>query len=112
MMMIQEALDTDKKWKPIEFIFEPNHCGTGHSDLKILPKHYIATGMIKYHGDFQTKIRIRLYSQGKIYYSNAISGNINRSQFNPDFIRGFLKEREEYIARNFDENLRMMFLKR
>jgi len=109
--MIQEALDTDGQWKPIEFSFGMFPCCTCSDEFIIAPKHYSATAIIKYHGDFKTKIRVKLRSHQNVYYSNVISGTINRSQFNQDFIRSFLMDRRKDDPAFFEDYKKIMFLK-
>ncbi|MFT3794963.1 hypothetical protein [Flavobacterium sp.] len=108
--MIQEALDSDGIWKPIEFLYEPYACGTGHADFLILPKHYLAAAILKYAGDFKTKIRVKIRSQDKIYYSNEIPGSINRSQFDQNIVKEFLKQRDFFIESDFNELRKYMLL--
>ncbi|MFT5754286.1 MAG: hypothetical protein ACI924_001517, partial [Flavobacterium sp.] len=49
-------------------------------------KKYLATSIIKYHGNFKTKIRVKIRLNNHYYYSNEIEGFINQSQFNDDFL--------------------------
>jgi len=83
ILIIQEALDKDNKWKPIEFTYQSPQCGIAASivNYRIQPKHYLATAIIKYHGNFKTKIRVNFLRGDKVTYSNEIIGYINRSQF-------------------------------
>lgn len=84
MHMIQEAQDTDGKWKPIEYVWSARAGGgcmlTPNFLLK--KKHYLAAAIIKYHGNFKTKIRVKFQNQWNTYYSNEITGYINHTQFN------------------------------
>jgi hypothetical protein len=109
---IQEAKDIDGKWKPIEFTFEYEMCGTGKGHQSILnPEKYAVFAIIKYKGDFKTKIRIKLKNNKHIYYSNEIEGNINRSQFNQDFCKSFLESYGSNVnMENFDYYKKSMFL--
>jgi hypothetical protein len=84
---IQEAIDTDGKWKPIEFWETLPMCVGGDDYFEILPKHYAASAVVKYHGNFKTRLRVRMMISGKSFYSNSIIGHINRSQFNQDFVK-------------------------
>lgn len=109
---IQQAKDVDGKWKPIEFqkSMSPfGGCASLNTNYLLLPKHYLATSTIKYKGNFKTKIRIKMYSGNNYYYSNEITGYINKSQFNQDFIKYFLKERG-YEQDLFVEDRDFMFL--
>ncbi|MCL9806074.1 hypothetical protein NAT51_11095 [Flavobacterium amniphilum] len=91
--VIQEAKDFDGKWKPIEFSYTIGSC-IPPLDLLLQPKHYSAASIIKYDGDFKTKIRVK-YSDGQnFFYSNEINGKINRSQFNQKDLMKFVEDRK------------------
>ncbi len=74
--ILQEAMDENGLWKPIEF-WESSDCGNSFGDIKIEPNGIIETKSTKYNGNFKTKIRFKLSNNNKVYYSNAIDGNIN-----------------------------------
>lgn len=79
---IQEAKDKDGKWKPIEFSYHFEMCGTGSDIKKLLEsKKYAGFSIIKYSGNFKTKIRVKTQINNHYYYSNEIEGCINHSQF-------------------------------
>lgn len=109
--IIQEALDVDKKWKPIEFSYQMPGCGVGSSIIcfSIKPKHYLATAVIRYSGDFKTKIRLNYLRDDKVFYSNEITGFINRSQFNPKPAQDFLKKGEPTNEEWMKKDLSWMF---
>lgn len=111
--IIQEALDVDNKWKPIEFTYEMPGCGVTSSIIcyRIKPKHYLATAVIKYTGDFKTKIRLNYLRGYKVFYSNEITGYINRSQFNPKPAEDFLKKGEPTSTEWMKKDLSWMFHK-
>lgn len=108
--MIQQALDTDGKWKPIEFRHGLSGCIPGWFAYRLFPNHYLGTSIIKYHGNFKTKIRVKLKSGRYNYYSNSVTAYINRSQFNQDFIENFLKERGAYEQSYFEQDKQRMLL--
>ncbi len=110
---IQEAKDVDGKWKPIEFSFEYEMCGTGKNNQSILdPKKYVAFAIIKYNGDFKTKIRVKVKNNNHIYYSNEIVGIINRSQFNQGFCKSFFESYGSNVNMSyFEDYKKRMFLK-
>ncbi len=82
LYFIIEALDQSKNWKPIEYWDQPGFlCGTGHEDYVLKPKHFIVSAVKKYNGDYKTKMRIKLKSFDKTYYSNEFSGTMNLNQF-------------------------------
>ncbi|RKS01416.1 hypothetical protein [Flavobacterium sp. 102] len=80
--MIQEAKDSDGKWKPIEFIKRLGiaSCIPSPSPL-LFSKKYMGSSIIKYHGDFKTKLRVKFANKKNIYYSNEFTGYIHKSQF-------------------------------
>lgn len=81
VIMIQEAIDTNGKWRPIEnFIY--SGCGNSFHDVAIKKNNYALTYVYKYDGDFKTKLRVKLKSHGSTFYSNEFKGKINLSQFN------------------------------
>jgi|694.fasta_scaffold00348_59 hypothetical protein len=109
---IQEAKDLDGKWKPIEFSFMYEMCGTGKDIQNILEaKKYFAFSIIKYQGNFKTKIRVKLRNNNHIYYSNEIDGFINRSQFDQSFSDSFLESYGSNLnVENYDYYKKRMFL--
>ncbi|MBW1296336.1 hypothetical protein [Aquimarina litoralis] len=78
--ILQEAMDKEGIWKPIEY-WESSDCGVSFGKIKIEPNGVIETKSTKYNGDFKTKIRFKLSENNKVYYSNAIEGNINLNKF-------------------------------
>lgn len=109
--IIQEAKDIDNKWKPIEF---NNSVGTclSPSNLLLEPKHYTASAVIKYKGNFKTRIRVKYFDGKNVYYSNEINGTINRSQFNQQYLKDFVLDVNGYnYRRNYNEFFNRMLLK-
>lgn len=106
---IQEAKDKNGDWKPIECYYNFGGCGNPESYFyKLIPNNYMGYPVIKYNGDFKTKIRIKLFNAGTIYYSNEFFGYINYSQFDTSsFKEIFKKENPTY---NFDEVSKFFFL--
>jgi hypothetical protein len=79
---IQEAKDVNGNWKPIEYYYNFSGCGNPESFyFKLLSKNFMIYPIIKYGGNFKTKLRVKLYNKGNIYYSNEFEGFINQSQF-------------------------------
>lgn len=80
--LIQEAKDEKGIWRPIEFMKNgPASCCIPSPEMKLFPECYFATSIIKYHGSFKTKLRIKYASQWEVYYSNEFNGYVNPSQF-------------------------------
>lgn len=98
--IIQEAKDVDGVWKPIEFSHQSYGCSVISSLYKLKPKNYIGLSMIKYNGNFKTKIRTKLQINNHYYYSNEIEGKINRTQFNQNKIYDYV---DFYFQREMDE---------
>jgi hypothetical protein len=84
--LIQEAKDIDGKWKPIEYLNNLSSDLISPFFNKLNSKKYLATSIIKYHGNFKTKLRVKIRLNNHYYYSNEIEGLINQSQFNDDFL--------------------------
>lgn len=81
MMMVQEALNKEGKWKAIEY-FEFSGCGNSIGIHLLLPGEYMMFGVNQYKGNFKTKFRVRLQTNGTILFSNEYDGCMNESQFN------------------------------
>ncbi|WP_175623025.1 hypothetical protein [Chryseobacterium schmidteae] len=81
LTLIQEALNQDKKWKPIEF-WVNSDCGMSYlKKINVKSEEIIGVSSKKYAGSFKTKIRFKLLINKKVYYSNFINTSINKSKF-------------------------------
>lgn len=92
---LQEALDTNGYWRPIEgqgFDF----CGNGYWRLKVHPQEFITVLFPKYSGNYKTKIRVRIENGENIYVSQPYDGTINEKQL-------YLKK-ESYLYNDLIEN--------
>ncbi|MCB9309882.1 MAG: hypothetical protein H6567_07495 [Lewinellaceae bacterium] len=92
---LQEALDTDGQWRPIEgrgFDF----CSNGYWGLKVHPQEFVTVLFPKYSGDYKTKIRVRIKNGDNIYVSKPYEGTINEQQL-------YLKE-DGYFYRELIKN--------
>lgn len=74
--ILQEAMDKNGLWKPIEY-WESSNCGNSFGEIKIEPNEIIQTKSTKYSGNYKTKIRFKLSANNKVYYSNSLNGTIN-----------------------------------
>ncbi len=101
--MIQEAKDVDGKWKPIEFYDPPKGCIVNHSLFKHMPKKYEGLLIIKYHGSFKTKLRVKMQINNQYYYSNEFEGSINRSQFSQDYLKKYIDYHKGYNQDGYKE---------
>ncbi|MFC4816066.1 MULTISPECIES: hypothetical protein [unclassified Flavobacterium] len=106
---IQEAKDKNGKWKPIECYYNFGGCGNPEQfHYKLIPEKYMVYPIIKYYGAFKTKLRVKLYNKGNVYYSNEFTGFVNCSQFDTSVLRNeFEKSFPDYV---FDEYLDLFFL--
>lgn len=80
LVMIQEALNKKGNWVGIEY-FEYSGCGNSFG-YNLIPKdQFMLFGINKYKGNYKTKLRVRLISNGKTLISNEFDGYINENQF-------------------------------
>lgn len=85
LYIVQEALDQDGKWKPIESF--PNiRCGFGKYPTFLGANEYWEFAVARYSGKIKTKLRFHLYkerpeTEQSPIYSNEFEGNINAKQF-------------------------------
>jgi hypothetical protein len=79
IMMIQEALDLNGNWKPIE-LWQYAWCGRSYYDVILKPDYYLMTKIVKFKGAFETLLRLKLMNENEIIYSNPFKGSINLSQ--------------------------------
>ncbi|MFK7785465.1 MAG: hypothetical protein AB8B56_10130 [Crocinitomicaceae bacterium] len=92
LMMIQEALDEDGNWSPIEFWV---HSGCGNSyfnPLELNPNECILVPIKRYTGDFKTYVRLRFKYGNQVLFSNTFEASIDPSQFSKetDDVKGIL----------------------
>lgn len=81
LIMIQEALDEDGNWKPIEY-WTYSGCGNSYFDpLKLDPGKCVLVPIKKYSGSYKTKIRLKFKIGNYIIYSDTFEGTINKLQF-------------------------------
>lgn len=84
LYLLVEAKDKKGIWRPIEYNDVPGRiCGPIDNYL-LKPKHSIISSILKYSGNYKTKMRVKFMTSEKIYYSNEFEGSINYSQF--DFV--------------------------
>lgn len=99
--MIQEALDKQGNWRPVEYIDYRAVCGNSYGSSKLLPDEYLISKIYKYAGDFETQLRVKFATYKEVYYSNEFPGRINRSQFE---LPEYLITRTEHLNEHFLEN--------
>lgn len=76
---IQEALDREGIWRPIERR-ALDFCGNGRWIEPIKENEFFVFLVPKYHGDFETKMRVRLKIGNSLYVSQPFDGRINMAQ--------------------------------
>ena len=95
LFAIQEALDASGIWRPIEG--QPfDFCGNGRWGTVIHPGEFAVFGMVKYSGDYETKIRVRLVNGNSVYTSQPVKAKINYAQFK--------LEPDGYFSKNLNED--------
>ena len=87
--MQPEALDEDGNWKKIENFTWPTHTN-GYSIVSLNPGAYLPFKIIRYAGNFKTKLRFKLWYEdkdGKVQtiLSNTINTFLNKAQFWRDY---------------------------
>lgn len=80
VVVTQEALDSNYRWKPIQ-IWEWPFCGNSNYKAFIKPMHYLVFKVPLYKGNYHTKLRLKIYSRDAIYISAEYKGWINHKQF-------------------------------
>jgi hypothetical protein len=82
--VIQEALDENGAWRPLE-AFPPIWCGNSYHRVLLGPGESWEFPTPRYAGDFATKLRFRLSdAEGNLLLlSNEFEGSIHREQFSP-----------------------------
>jgi hypothetical protein len=81
IVMIQEALDENNEWQPIEY-WVHSGCGNSYFEaLKLEPGQYSMVPIRKHTGDYTTKARLKMPVGKKIYYSRTFKCNIDKGLF-------------------------------
>lgn len=83
LIMIQEAMDENGNWQPIEY-WVYSGCGNSYfNPLDLASQQYIAIPIRKYSGSFDTQIRLKLKASDElIIYSEPFEGSIHKAQLN------------------------------
>jgi hypothetical protein len=85
LYIVQEALDRDGLWKPVEYL-PASWCGNSYHRVLLGPYEYWEFAAARYHGRFKTKLRFRLderksETETVTIYSNTFEGGVNPKQF-------------------------------
>jgi hypothetical protein len=80
--ILQEALDTRGRWRPIEYLPE-TWCGNSYHSVYLPARHYFEFAVPIYSGRQRTRLRFVLQREqgGSPIYSNEFEGSINPRQF-------------------------------
>jgi hypothetical protein len=85
LYIVQEALDADGKWKPVEYL-PSSWCGNSYHTVFLGPGEYWEFAAARFNGSRKTKLRFRLQmstdkQKVSYIYSNEFEGSINPKQF-------------------------------
>ncbi len=81
LSIVQEALDKNGRWRPIEYL-RPSWCGNSFHRVFLPASQYWVFTVPRYYGPFETKLRARFQlSEKEFLYSNEYDGGISTSQF-------------------------------
>ncbi len=100
-LLIQEAMDTSGRWKPIEHIGILG-CGNSDHETKLPPNSYLTGSILKYTGNYETQLRLKLRTGEHILYSTPYKGSINLEQFEITEWHKELMEKEQYGSGIFE----------
>jgi len=79
--LVQEALNKNNQWIPIEQLFSsPKGQRLPFTVHTLKPGQFIITTVFNYKGDYLTQLRIKVLNGDKTYYSKPFAGSINYSQ--------------------------------
>lgn len=80
--LIQEAVDQNGIWRPIEISDNYLQCGnTDHGNISLQPGEFIEIYPRKYCGNIKTKLRMKILTDKGIVISEEYEGFVNPSQF-------------------------------
>jgi len=81
LLIIQEALDPQGNWAPIEY-WVYTGCGNSfYNPLRLGPGQCILIPIRKYTGSYKTQLRLKFKFDGGIMYSEPFEGSIHKTQF-------------------------------
>ena len=98
LIMIQEAKDEFGNWRPIEF-WRHHRSGTPYGTIELHPDQFVISKILRYNGEFETNIRLKLKNGKHTVYSEPFRGTINTNQFNlPDSFYEWQQYMQENIS--------------
>jgi len=77
---IQEALDKQGNWRPIEY-WRSDWCGNTRKTVSVTSRMTKRYRIRKYAGNFKTKLRVKYQNEEEYFYSPEFEGEINLTQF-------------------------------
>ncbi len=92
LVLVQEALDTNGNWTPIEYFFHSD-CAMSFEEIELFENQCVLGFVAKYSGNYKTELRIKLKFDEQIIYSNTFNGSINTSQFHSVNVNNFYEFR-------------------
>ncbi|MGB0930103.1 MAG: hypothetical protein ACPGVB_04970 [Chitinophagales bacterium] len=100
-ILIQEAIDSSRRWKPIEYI-GVGGCGNSGHITKLPSNSYLTGSVLKYTGNYETYLRLKLKVGEHILYSTPYKGKINFEQFEIIERHKEMMEKDRYGATIFE----------
>lgn len=81
LIAIQEAIDKNGNWQPIEYFFN-DRCGNSFNHFELAPQYSLNFELPRYTGRFKTKMRLCLKLGYKLFaFSNEWEAYIDEKQF-------------------------------
>jgi hypothetical protein len=81
LLIIQEALDENNKWQPIEY-WIPSGCGNSYfNPLSLEAGKCVLVPIKKYTGNYKTQFRLKFNIGKSIIYSDTFEASLDKTQF-------------------------------
>lgn len=80
LYLTQQAMNKRVKWVDIESSGFGDDCAWVNFIYELKSKDFILTQVMKFNGDYKTKLRIKLLVNGRVIYSESYAGNIDYNQ--------------------------------
>lgn len=106
LFLIQEAKNKMGNWQPIEY-WRYSICGNSYGYTSLGSNDILIIKKVKYQGEFETEMRLKLRINNKLFYSKPFKGSINIEQFDLKNLDDFTKKRlknKDYINHIFLNN--------
>lgn len=81
LIMIQEAIDLKGQWKPIEYWVRSGCGNSNFNPLELDSGMYIMIPIKQYSGNYDTKMRLKMKVNNKLFYSEPFEGSMDKRQF-------------------------------